>query len=443
MTETLDWTAGYAAEKNRAPSWFDFEPISRRMAKITKDPESAKVFILQQGAKWKQSHTAKAHEITEWTWEQFDDLVNHVERLEPPRDVQGELDMITMIAEGKGYIREEIQTYYESIALQNGIGTTRTMALLREFIENAEDITPAALAKQLALTPDAQPETTQAEAGATPDTAQSEQQPEAQPEPQQVVEEPKKKAKGGKKPKEPKAEVAPIAVLRMIDECTIVNAFRPEKIKPFNQVMYSLARIKAEEQWLNAQYTAQKKQNAESLKGWNACYLTHVQAAVKDQFNLQRVYKVNPETGENEPTSEFKPATVKTLYGTWSRKPTGGYVCTDEKKWQLHLLEVIDKPEILEALAENLNEVQEKAFCEVFNNWQLVVTDADAKRLLALGINLPGWTIEPGDDIGKPSFKFELPKQPAPQAITALDADDYLDVETVESDAEEVTEDEE
>lgn len=442
-TETIDWDSFLPPEETvskpdvrerREPSWFDFDPLERRYIKLKKDDAAARLFVSARGVKIGAPKGAKSPEMQGFTWEIYDDLLNAIERLEMPRDVSGELDMIAALLEKKGYIREEIQSQYEALATVHGIGTTRTMSVLRKFADEAPDITPAALlaskgmelppsdlvqqcqdAIDKGLTEREEREAPITEEPVPPDNAQAEQQPESAPEPQ--TSEKKGKGKGAKKekaaPKDNTEKILALAI-RPIDTAVYDHPWNKKIKRTFSEVMYNWARIKAKQWFLDLQAKARKAEVEAELKKWEGTWLGLLQHTVKEQFEAQRFTKVNEETGET--TVEFKPATVKTEFGTWYRQPEGGPHLEDPHKWQ-HFMARMDGGnqalKELEEMAEGLNEVQSNAFYEVFNNWQLVVGVKDAERLLSLGISLPGWIIKPGDDIGKPTCRFDAPKKEA------------------------------
>jgi hypothetical protein len=474
-TETVDWDSFLPQEETvskpdvrerREPSWFDFDPLERRYIKLKKDDAAARLFLSGKGVKIGVPKNAKSPELKGYTWEIHDDLLNAIERLEPPRDVSGELAMIAALLEKKGYIKDEIQDQYQALATVHGIGTTRTMSVMRKFADEAPDVTPEGLisgmqilelvtGKEVADTvktflepppaelvqqcneaiqalhekSEGQPIT---EEPAQPDTAQADIKPESAPEPQ--ASEKKGKGKGGKKPKEDNSEKILALALRPIDTAVYEHPWNKKIQRTYSEVMYNWARIKAKQWFLNLQLAARKAELDAELKKWEGTWLGIVQHSVIEQFESQRFTKVDEETGETE--TQFKPATVKTEFGTWYRQPEGGPHLEDPHKWQ-HFLARMDGGETalkeLDEMASRLNEVQSNAFFEVFNNWQLIVSQADAKRLLELGISLPGWIIKPGDDIGKPTCRFDAPKKEV--------AEPYL-MRVSEVDDAEVTEDE-
>lgn len=453
-TETVDWDSFLPQEETvskpdvrerREPSWFDFDPLERRYIKLKKDDAAARLFLSGKGVKIGAPKNARSPELKGYTWEIHDDLLNAIERLEPPRDVTGELEMIGMLAEQKGYIKKDVQDLYQHLAASHGLGTTRTMLLMRNTVDSWEDArieslpkiedAAAELAKEAAqmisgtsepppaeLVKECEEVITQAlheesegqpitEEPAQPDTAQADIQPESAPEPQ--ASEKKGKGKGGKKPKEDNSEKILALALRPVDTAVYEHPWNKKIKRSFKEVMYHWARIKAREWFLNLQSAARKAEVTAELKKWEGTWLGILQHTVIEQFKAQRFTKVvNEETGET--VTEYKPATVKTEFGTWYRNPEGGPHLEDPHKWQ-HFLARMDGGETalkeLDEMASRLNEVQSNAFFEVFNNWQLIVSQADAKRLLELGISLPGWIIKPGDDIGKPTCRFDAPKK--------------------------------
>lgn len=458
-TELVDWDSFLPQEETvskpdvrerRDPSWFDFDPLERRYIKLKKDDAAARLFLSGKGVKIGAPKGAKSPELKGYTWEIHDDLLNAIERLEPPRDVSAELAMITSLLEKKGYLASEVQDQYQALAVQHGIGTTRTMSVMRKFADKAPDITPGALLKSkgMELPPSDLVQQCQdaidkglterekegnpiSEEPAPPDNTQAETQPESVPEPQPS--EKKTKGKGGtKKAKENNDDKVLALAIRPVDTAVYEHPWNKKIKRTFSQVMYNWARIKAKEWFLNLQAQARKAEVSAELKKWEGTWLGILQHTVIEQFKTQRFTKTNEETGET--TTEFKPATVKTEFGTWYRNPEGGPHLEDPHKWQ-HFMARMDGGnqalKELEEMAEGLNEVQANAFFEVFNNWQLVVGAADAKRLLELGIPLPGWIMKPGDDIGKPTCRFEAPKKEAAMPyLTRLD--DVDDAEVIE-----------
>ena len=462
-TDTVDWGSFLPPEETeskpdvrerRDPSWFDFDPLERRFIKLMKDDAAARLFVSARGVKIGSPKGAKAPEMQGFTWEIYDDLLNAIERLEPPRDVSGELDMIAALLEKKGYIKDEIQDQYQALATLHGIGTTRTMSVMRQFAEDAPDVTPAALlaSQGMELPPsdlvkqcqDAidkgltarEREAPINEEPEPPHTTQADTQAERAPEPQPSEKKGKGKAAKEKKEKAPKTDntekILALAI-RPIDTAVYQHPWNKKIERSFSEVMYNWARIKAKQWFLNLQAQARKAEVEAELKKWESTWLGLVQHTVKQQFEAQRFTKVDEETGET--TTEFKPATVKTEFGTWYRQPEGGPHLEDPHKWQ-HFMARMDGGEQalkeLEAMAERLNEVQSNAFFEVFNNWRLVVGVKDAERLLNLGISLPGWIIKPGDDIGKPTCRFDTPKKEAAMPFIMQINDPIDEVEVIE-----------
>lgn len=394
------------AEAKRPPSYFEFSPLWMRWTKLKpKFPKTQKQFLASHGAFMEEPKggSAKAPEITKWTWEKHDEWRKEIEELEAaaaakapgkpaakaekpkaepataevkPRtqaQINKEFERLLKLASKKGYSKEDLQATIDHIT-QDGNWNESALLEFDKYVKDLEDISDAGLKKA-------------AKAQAEKDAAEFATQ---------------------------------------IDD-RIGKLLATEVRNPFSQKVYTvrdvlkrLAKIRSLMQTRENEYKAEMAQLESDEQGWLTCYGASVNCLLIDEFNARR-YK-----DDEGKTIEFKPATVKLSWLSAKRKPVkGGPVCKDRDKefFKLWVEDDLKKPEVQKELTQSLTQVQKEMLQKCFRKTVSIDWDA-CERAVRAGVKLPHWTIQEADDIGEPELYFSKPRQKKAGVSVTTDEDE-------------------
>lgn len=205
-------------------------------------------------------------------------------------------------------------------------------------------------------------------------SGQSQSEPEADAKPPA-----KKRTRKSTKAKQPKEAAEPVAPpFERIHDLPISNRSNGE-VKTFETVMAQFHQLR---RWLDY-YKAKIKEVESKMHGWNYCYWSGVEEIIRQQFEYQK-----------RPDGTFKPATVTTPFGKFSRKDESGPQCIDKTKYELWQKEM--EPEEAAAYGDAVDVV-----CKA--------NDKEIAKLIEDGMAIPGWAnIENTDPIGLISLQGML-----------------------------------
>ena len=393
-------------KKNRAPSYYDFQPLLQKLLKLGVRTTAEK-YLERFGATIKLNREPKAPTITGLTWEHVDKINAHIAALEakakPPAKAEKpaaqkakpaaapeqtgrtvsqrkkEGDRLLKLALKKGYAKEDLQRAIDHFT-EDGSWTETALLEFDKYVQDLEDVSPA----------------------------------------------------GQKKAAKEKAEKQAADLMEQLEDRIgtildkeIRNA-KNGKVYTVRKVLKRLAIIKSLQETRAGEYEAEKRQLESSEIGWKLCYGGTICGLLIDEFEARRIFN------EDGTTKEFRPATIVLGWLTAKRKPIKAWPkCTDKERFAIWVEdELVKKPEVRQKIQQSLTPEQNSLFQKCFKKGVFIDYDM-VERAYKAGVPFPYWMIPDADDIGEPELYFSKPrdkKAPASLDVEEIDEEEFDDV---------------